>query len=327
MCAYPTSIASCLPGTGILGRKLTWDGQRLQLVAEPSPRNTAELARALFVLRARGVSCTVDPDALMAALVGRYLSGLEYPDVALALWADALGAGKHAAVLWQAFTERVPKPWQSAEVMDLAWAVSALCHLVSTAWAPAGVEVQAHRLYRRLVRHQHQRTGLFHATGRRQGLLRRRDPVASLAVQTFGVQALALYGARFAVPGALLRAEACAEAFCRLQGPKGEFWWTYDVRGGRVLERYPVYAVSQDSVVPTALDELRIATGRARHESEIARGLDWEFGNNEAAASLVDEDLGVIWRGLEQRDGAVHVIREMYSYHPGRCLYRLGALR
>lgn len=316
-----------LPGAGILGRKLTWDGQRLQLVTEPSPRNTAEVARALFVLRTQGFSSAIDPDALMAALVARHLSDLEYPDIALALWADALGGAKHSAVLWQAFTARVPKPWQHTNVMYLAWAVSALCHVASVSRESMRVDSLARRLYRRLVRYQHRRTGLFHATGQRHGMLRRRDPVASLSVQTFGVQALVLYGARFSAPEALRRAEACADAFCRLQGPKGQFWRTYDVRDGRAVEHYPVYAVSQDSVVPTALDELRLATGHARYESEIARGLDWVFGNNEVAASLVDEDLGVIWRGLEQRAGTMHVIREMYSYHPGRCLYRLAALR
>jgi hypothetical protein len=94
-----------------------------------------------------------------------------------------------------------------------------------------------------------------------------------------------------------------------------------------VVERYPVYAVSQDSIVPAAVDELRHATGNARHEPAIARGLDWVFGNNAIAAALVDEGVGVVWRGLEQRAGTVHVIREMYSYHAGNCLYRLAAPR
>jgi hypothetical protein len=316
-----------LPDTGILGRKLTWDGQRLQLVTEPSPGNTATVAKALFVLRARGVSCAVDPDALMAALVKHYLSELEYPDVALALWADAVGGGTHSAALWQAFTQRLPKPWQHANVLYLAWAVSALCHVASASPEPVHAESLAHKLYRRLVRHQDRRTGLFHATGQRHGLLRRRDPVASLSVQTFGVQALATYGARFVAPEALRRAEACAKTLCRLQGPMGQFWWIYDVHDGRAVERYPVYTVSQDSIVPAALDELRLATGNARHEPAIARGFDWVFGNNEIAAPLVDEDLGVIWRGLEQRAGTLHVIREMYSYHAGHCLYRLAAPR
>jgi len=316
-----------LPDAGILGRKLVWNGQRPELAAEPSPRNTAEVAKALFVLRARGVSSTLDPDALMAALVGRYLSGLEYPDVALALWADALGGGAHAAVLWRALLERVPKPWQHADVMFLAWTVSALCHAASVAPDPTPVESLTHRLYRRLVRHQYRGTGLFYAAGHRHGLFRRRDPVASLSVQSFGVQALSLYGARFGEAEPLRRAEACAEALRRLQGPAGQFPRTYDVSEGRVLETYPVYTVSQDSIVPTAFGELRLATGQGRYEHEIALGLGWVFGNNEVAASLVDEELGVIWHGLEQRDGQFHVIREMYSYHPGRCLYRLAAFR
>jgi hypothetical protein len=316
-----------LPEAGILGRKLTWDGRCLQLAAEPSPRNTAELAKALFVLRARGVASALDPDALMTALVGRYLADLEYQDVALALWADALGGARHLSVLWPALTRRLPEPWQHTDVMFLAWTVSALCHVASVARDQVPVDSLARRLYRRLVRYQHRSTGLFHATGQRRGVWWHREPIASLPVQAFGVQALALFGARLGSPEALRRAETCAEAFCRLQGPKGQFWWTYDVGRGRTEESYPVYAVSQDSGVPAALEGLGLATGHARYAPHVERSLAWVFGNNEVATSLVEEDLGVIWRGIESSNGAFHIIREMHSYHPGRCLYRLASRR
>ena len=47
-------------------------------------------------------------------------------------------------------------------------------------------------------------------------------------------------------------ASACAKHMCELQGPQGQWWWHFDIRTGRVVEHYPVYAVHQDSMAPMA---------------------------------------------------------------------------
>ena len=76
--------------------------------------------------------------------------------------------------------------------------------------------------------------------------------------------------------------------------------------------------------MPLALAEVEAAAGHDRYRENVARGLDWVFGNNELGTPLVDEGLGVIWRGVEPSPEGLRIIREMHSYHPARCLYRLA---
>lgn len=310
-----------LADAGILSRKVVWNGVGLRPTAEPSPRNTAEVVKALHLLRRHGFACRLDPDALMDELVKRYLPALAYADVALALWADALGGGRHLSVLWEALLQRLPT--SASDTMELAWTLSALCHFFPVAAEPNAVATLAHRIREKIAQNQSPATGLFHASARRRGWLRRRDRSASLVSQTSAVQALALYAQAFRVPEALERPDRCAEAVCGLQGPQGQWWWTYDVQAGNVTTPYPVYSVNQDAAVPMALDELHKAGGHARYRANIIRGLAWLFGDNELTTSLVDEATGVIWRAVDRSNGNFRIVREMYSYHPARCLYWL----
>jgi hypothetical protein len=309
-----------LPDAGILARRLIWDGQELCPAPEPSPRNTAEVAKALYLLRRGDFPCPLDPDALMERVVNRYLPELEYPDVALALWADALGGGRHFPVLWQALRRRFPSG--ASDTMELAWTLSALCHTFPKSTAAAEVAALARLIGKKIARNQSQVTGLFYASSRREGWLRRRSALASLSSQTFAVQGLALYARAFNVPEAMQRARRCADAFCGRQGPLGQWWWVYDVYTGEVREPYPVYSVNQDSAVPMALGELEWS-GEPRYAEAATRGLSWLFGENELGTSLVDEKAGVIWRAILKQNGKFTILREMYSYHPGRCLYTL----
>jgi hypothetical protein len=206
--------------------------------------------------------------------------------------------------------------------MELAWTLSALCHTFPKSSAAAEVAALAHLIGKKIARNQSQVTGLFYGSGRREGWLRRRSALASLSSQTYAVQGLALYARVFNVPEAMQRARRCADAFCALQGSLGQWWWLYDVSTGAVRDCYPVYSVNQDSAVPTALGELEW-TGEPRYAAAATRGVSWLFGENELGTSLVDEKAGVIWRAIEKQNGKFTIVREMYSYHPGRCLYTL----
>ena len=59
------------------------------------------------------------------------------------------------------------------------------------------------------------------------------------------------------------------------QGPAGQWWWHYDRRTGRVVERYPVYAVHQDAMAPMALLALERRGAASTCATPIARGLAW----------------------------------------------------
>lgn len=95
-----------------------------------------------------------------------------------------------------------------------------------------------------------------------------------------------------------------AEAMCERQGAAGQWWWHFDYRTGRVLERYPVYAVHQDSMAPMALFAAADAAG-ANFDAAIARGLDWLMHAPELdARSLIDERARLIWRKVARREPA-----------------------
>jgi hypothetical protein len=88
---------------------------------------------------------------------------------------------------------------------------------------------------------------------------------------------------------------------CELQGPDGQWWWHYDVRTGRVIERYPVYAVHQHSMAPMALFALQDACG-TDHTDAIVKSLKWLTTSPEIAGSLIDTQTGVIWRKVARRE-------------------------
>jgi hypothetical protein len=310
-----------LADEGILSRQLQWDGERLRPLPEPSPRNTAEAVKSLYALRSRGWPCPLDPDPILDRLVHDYLPALEYPDVALTLWADAMGGGRHHGSLWDAFVRRLPR--RASDTMHLAWALSAVCQCVEEGRTSGGLAEVAHGLARRVLGNQFHETGLFHISNQRSGWRRRRVPVATLAAQTYPVQALAGYGRLLRTPQAVECADRCAAAFCRLQGERGQWWRSYHVEQAAVAERLPLYTVNQAGSVPMALDELHAALGDHRYAVHIAAGLGWISGNNEVTESLADETAGTLWFGVRHTDQGWEIVRNVASYQPARCLYWL----
>jgi len=215
-------------------------------------------------------------------------------DVALALWA-ARAAGADPEVARRRLLEIDPLRGPQATV-ELAWALTAVCQGERT-----GDQDLARRLARRLLEAFSPQTGLFaHRVGERaQGL---RAHVSCFADLVYPVQALAAYVKRTGDPEGRDAALACARAICRHQGPSGQWWWHYDVRTGRLLEGYPVYAVHQDAMAPMALFDLEAVTGES-FRPWIARGLQWlEQSPELGGGSLIDEDAGLIWRKVARRE-------------------------
>jgi hypothetical protein len=86
-----------------------------------------------------------------------------------------------------------------------------------------------------------------------------------------------------------------ARTMCELQAPLGEWSWQYDAATGRVVSRYPVYAVHQHAMAPMML----FAAGEAcdwDFSGFIYKGLAWISGNNELRLNFVEPSLGLVWR-------------------------------
>ena len=309
-----------LPAFGVLARSIAWQGSGWTR-SGPSAGNTAGVAMALYRLRALGHDVPFDPDRLIDIVVAEYAPNAECEDIAVMLWADAVGEGRYVEQLQTLLVRALEAEDQT---LALAWSLSALCHSARHGDRKPRADDVIQRLSRRIVTRQSPRTGLFYASGRRQGWLSRRNTVASLSSQTYTIYALVLCGAASSDPQLLAAAQRCGDALCALQGPEGQWWWRYDVDSAAITQRYPVYGVNQDAAIPLCLESLQLAVGDERYAGHIERGLDWLFGSNELRQPLVDEERGVIWRGIEQSDGGFRVIPEMYSYHPARCLYALS---
>jgi hypothetical protein len=216
-------------------------------------------------------------------------------DVALTLWAARAVHYSDRRGAWERLLELHPadRPYP---VVELAWALAALC---VDETAPAGD--LRHRLARRLIASCHPRSGLFpHGGGvaaRGMGV-----HVSCFADLVYPIHALALHAGCSGDHEALDAATRCARELHRRQGPAGQWWWHYDRRTGRVVERYPVYAVHQDAMAPLAFSALE-AAGGPRLRDGILRGLEWlERAPELSGSSLIDESAGVIWRKVARRE-------------------------
>jgi hypothetical protein len=288
----------------------------------PSPRNTAMVLGALHRLEGLGIAHGLDARALERALDG--LAGeMSVADTSLDLWSDALGEGRRAPRLWARLGGRLGAA--DLESLELAWALTALTHFIPLATDSDAVGKAASALANRLLERQHPGSGLFRASTRRQGWLRKQKPDAALASQIYPVYALVKFGEAFDRKDALDAARACGHAIVASQGPLGQWWWKYDVASRRVLDGgYPIYPVNQDAAVPLALLSL------ARHGEPgfwldaVARGLAWECGANEVQQPLIDDERGCIARSVERDGAGWRVSWHWFSYHPARAIMALA---
>jgi len=310
-----------LPEAGILAEGRSWDGERYR-ATEPSVRNTANVLLALYALRARGIESSLDADGILARCVADHLPSCEYPEIAFLLWADSLGSRAHSTRLWAELTHRLPD--RASDTMLLSWTLCGVCAHARAGGDRRSTAALARSLRDRILQSRFPATGLFFASAARRGLLRKLKPTASLSAQVFAILALAQYSETFGDADAQGAALQCADRLCGLQGPRGQWWWTYDVREGTVAEEYPVYSVNQDGAVPAALLMIGRAGRDGAFEQAAHRGLPWVFGANELEASLLDERHAVILRGIRREGEGFEVMREMRSYHAGRCLYWLA---
>ena len=216
-------------------------------------------------------------------------------DVALILWAaKATGCTDRKKALDRLISlGPADRPHATVEV---AWALAALC--IDNDPATGGLR---DRLARRLIDSLGQTSFLFpHALGDHTGGLR--SHASCFADPVYPIHALSLYHRDSGNVEALDAASKSAKRICSLQGKEGQWWWHYDYRSGKVIEKYPVYAIHQDAMAPMALLSLQEASG-IDFLREIQKGLSWlEHSPELRGASLLDPEAGIIWRKVARRE-------------------------
>jgi hypothetical protein len=233
------------------------------------------------------------PEALCGRLIDCLPENESLGDTALIAWAAAAWQHPRAARAQAWLVVRLSER-KTPYCVDLAWALAALGHDPR----PAVTELAGQTAAR--LRAVQGAGGLFpHWVGKRRSL---RAHVACFADQVYPIHALSEHSRRAGAAADLHAAQRCAARICALLGPAGQWWWHYDVRSGRVLEPYPVYAVHQHAMAPLALLALRTAGGPDL-SSYIGRGLAWLRACPELdGGSLVDGERELIWRKVARRE-------------------------
>ena len=314
---YSEALPRYVLPAGIAARSMKQTGSGWELT-EPCPLNTADVLKAAYALENVGVAPGLDTRALMDAVMRDYIPAGDYQVVALTLWAAAFGRATQARELANLLEARIPS--DLSQSMSLGWVLAAVCAYAEAFDTRPTARSFAATLYGRLLANQNAKTSLFHASARREGLLRRRVADATLSSQTYPVYALSQFARVFGASDALVAAERCADRLCALQGSQGQWWWRYDVAQGSVGSAYPVYAVNQDGAIPLAFGALQRELGDRRYDAAVNRGLLWESGANELSASLIDGEQNVVARCVESDSGGFRLTWEMYAYQPSRSL-------
>ncbi len=123
------------------------------------------------------------------------------------------------------------------------------------------------------------------------------DRFGTFADQIYAIYALTTFARAFQIEEPLGSALGCANSVRALQGEMGQWWFLYDKRACRVVNRYPVFSLHQDGTAPVGLLALGEATGQSFHEP-IYKGLSWIAGANELGDDLRNLDRGLIWDSI-----------------------------
>ena len=127
-----------------------------------------------------------------------------------------------------------------------------------------------------------------------------RNRFGTFGDQIYAIYALTTFARVFQIEEPLGSALSCANSIRALQGKMGQWWFLYDKRACRVVNRYPVYSLHQDGTAPVGLLALGETTGQSFHEP-IYRGLSWIAGANELGDDLRNLDRGLIWDSIGPR--------------------------
>ena len=268
-------------------------------------------------------------------------------DLGLLLWLCALDSPERLEEVCSKFEvrsalSRYPDARQ-ARTMELAWFLSGLAHATLSPRRKISRDLTelAFNAYDSLKDNQGG-SGIFGHLARKRSMAGRvRGHIGSFADQVYPIYALARFAQAYNHEEALQEALKCTEAICRVQGTKGQWWWHYNSSTGRVLQRYPVYAVHQHGMGPMAL----FAVGEAAQldfTDAIYRGLRWITGKNELSYEFRDASASIVWRSIYRKphrmyldeilslvrfsegDGAFEVKRECRPYELGWLLYAFG---
>jgi hypothetical protein len=195
----------------------------------------------------------------------------------------------------------------------LAWFLAGISHarLVGPRTLPdlTDVAVDAYHL---LLENQSD-GGLFGQAAFPRWTQRARRRFGTFRDQIFAIYALALFARAFQIEEPLAPALSCANSIRSLQGDKGEWWFLYDKRACRVVNRYPVFSWHQAGAAPVGLLALAEATGQ-NFDQPIYKGLSSVSGSDQLGTDLESQQQGLIWDSVRPSGKAAKYWQAAFSW-------------
>ena len=269
-----------------------------------SIRYTAISLLGLIKAHHAGWQEPLDIDEVLNGLITQVDHCHNIGDLGLILWGYALIPEDPPPFLWRTIRHHYSQLHVGDSLIraiELQWLLTGLCYAYRE-WGYEPIEQLARQVYHALLGYYfHLKTGLFSCSSEEGGTrvkARPRQQLGFLAEQAYGIYALSVYAEVFQDTLAAEYAQLCASRLTSLQGNDGQWWWRYNVQTGQVANRYPLFPVHQEAVVPMALIKLEEVSG-ASFQREIQRGQRWI--RESTRPSMIDWHEQVIWHDLRPR--------------------------
>jgi hypothetical protein len=219
-------------------------------------------------------------------------------DKGLLLMVTSAAANDRAGSLQRELAALVSDPRRLAalDLQDLSWMLMGLTAHATATDPPSGRR-DCERLFRFMDRRMLDKRTMLP----RHSLSRWRRSLSSFGGMAYFLKALADYADAFSDAYAEAIFREAAGQVVALQGENGEWPWFIDAGRARVLDRYPVYSVHQDSMAMLFLFPLldRQVPGAA---AAIEKSWRWLLGKNELGRPMLRPEPFFIDRAIRRSE-------------------------
>jgi hypothetical protein len=268
-----------------------------------------------------GLDTGIDTSKMLKTALNDVASLNGVGDIGLTCWATAMAGtdGDCDRYLKPVLTTGLNLARPEITAMEMQWLLTGVCKLYARYPGLPWLEEVVDAAHRRTSNMYNETGGLFNNLNGCNFSNRWKRNLSYFCDQVYGIYALCAHHEATGDASSLERSVRIAENICALQRNFGEWPWLYDSSDGTVASFYPIYSVHQDSMAPMALLKLDELSG-SDFAASAARGIPWLFGENEMGVSLVDDDLGVIWRSIRPKSllQPKHMLRIIKLMHISR---------
>jgi hypothetical protein len=268
----------------------------------PSRKRTIIALLGLHRLAESGEALPLDVSAIREVILADPSWVKSVGDLGLLIWFTAECAPERLGRLFHNFYfEKVLDTYEDARQActgGLAWMLAGIAHarLACPGSLPDVTDIAVDTYH--LLQDNQSEGGIFgHASslGFPQQIFCNR--MGTFADQMYAIYAFTAFAQAFQIEEPLGSALHCANAIRALQGELGQWWFLYDKRTSRVVNRYPLCSLHQNGIAPVALLSLAEATGQSFHES-VYNGLSCVGKVNELGDDLRNVDCSLIWDSI-----------------------------